>query len=105
MRRTIMKVKVTLSATRGRMVKVKVLSAMRRTVRHFTSVASHFTKVSSEINQKLWDLAHYLMLGQYRPGLTCDKHGSKVLLLSARVARVLWSTKIKEYIHIVQQKR
>ena len=47
------------------------------------------------------------MLGQYRPGLTeyCDKHGSKVLLLSARVARVLWSTKIKEYIHIVQQKR
>ena len=83
---------------------------MRRTVRHFTSVASHFTKVSSEINQKLWDLAHYLMLGQYRPGLTeyCDKHGSKVLLLSARVARVarvLWSTKIKEYIHIVQQKR
>ena len=50
------------------------------------------------------------MLGQYRPGLTeyCEKLGSKVLLLSARearVARVLWSTKIKEYIHIVQQKR
>ena len=53
-RRTIMKVKVMLSATRGRMVKVKVLSAMRRTVRHFTSVASHFTKVSSEINPEIF---------------------------------------------------
>ena len=43
------------------------------------------------------------MLGQYRPGLTeyCEKLGSKVLLLSARearVARVGWSTKSKEYI-------
>ena len=54
MRRTIMKVKVMLSATRGRMMKVKVLSAMRRTVRHFTSVASHFTKVSSEINPEIF---------------------------------------------------
>ena len=53
-RRTIMKVKVMLSAIRGTMKKVKVviLSAMRRTARHFTGVASHSTKVSSEINQE-----------------------------------------------------
>ena len=53
-RRIIMKVKVMLSATRGTTMKVKVviLSAMRRTARHFTSVASHSTKVSSEINPK-----------------------------------------------------
>ena len=47
-----MKVKVMLYAMRETMKKVKVviLSAMRRTARHSTGVASHSTKVYSEIN-------------------------------------------------------
>ena len=51
-RRTIMKVKVMLSATREGKMKMKVLSVMRRTAKRFTSVGSHSTKVSSEINQE-----------------------------------------------------
>ena len=59
-----MKVKVMLSATRGTMEKVKVVvsSAMRRTARHFTGVASHSTKESSEINME-YSFNEHIMLG------------------------------------------